>query len=109
MNGKAAMRVRTLYDRGIALTILMLAIATFSERKLNAAEITCFENTGGIVDEVSAERRAQILEHWPSGRMPNNETCRVALLRGPITTGDNTKFVELLRKSHPFLERVLLW
>ena len=100
------MTVQKLFVRGLSLTIFVMTIATFWGRTSDAAEITCLKKFTG---SISAEKRALALERWPSGRTPNAETCIRALIKGTIIAGDSVKFAQLLRKNHPFLERVLLW
>ena len=55
------------------------------------------------------DRRAKVLKLYPSGRLPEKNTCRTALIKGPIVVGDQAKLYDLVRQNHPFLDRVLLW
>lgn len=102
------MPMRKRQSRGLAAAaVLALVVSPFLALPSSTAEITCVgaRPAGGY----SAEQRARILEAYPSGRVPNADTCLEALIKGPITSGDSAKFAQLLRKSHPFLDSVLLW
>ena len=101
-----AMVVQRLFVRGVSLTIFAMMIAAFSGRASDAAEITCLGKFG---NDIPAEKSTLALERWPSGRVPNAETCTHALIKGTIISGDGAKFAQLLGKNYPFLEYVLLW
>jgi len=73
----------------------------------DAAEIDCRKTRGP--GEYSAERRARLLEAFPSGRLPNISTCLSVLIKRTIASGDSAKFAQLVNSSHPFLENVDLW
>ncbi len=102
------MPTRKRQSRGLAAAaVLALVVLPFLALPSSTAEIACLgaRPAGGY----SAEQRSRILEAYPSGRVPNADTCSTALIKGTITSGDSAKFAQLLRKSHPFLSRVLLW
>ena len=72
-----------------------------------AAEFIC--DAWGPIDATSVDRAAAT-ELYPSGRLPNPDGCRSAiLLKGAILPGDGERFAKLLRQSHPFLSSVMLW
>jgi len=85
----------------LALVLTLLSADSF------AAEFIC--DAWGPIDATSVDRAAAT-ELYPSGRLPNPDGCRSAiLLKGAILPGDGERFAKLLRQSHPFLSSVMLW
>ncbi len=87
------------------LALLALVLAMFSVSTPNAAEISC----GAPYGYIDAERRTRLLKYYPSGRLPNADTCGSVLIKGPIEIGDSAKFYQRLQKNHPFLYHIYLW
>jgi hypothetical protein len=83
----------------LALALTLLSADSF------AAEIIC-DAWGPVATHVDPARAAEL---YPSGRLPNPDSCRAILLKGTILPGDGDRFAKILRQSHPFLDRVLLW
>jgi hypothetical protein len=82
--------------------VLLLGVGILTSSSL-AAEISCDQVWGEASTAPYLERS------FPSGRRPEARTCRAALIKGEIASGDSEKFVRLLESNHPFLESVHLW
>jgi hypothetical protein len=83
----------------LALVLTLLSAESF------AAEIICDAwGPGGTRWDP-----ARVAEFYPSGRLPSPDSCQNILLKGTILPGDGERFAKILRQSHPFLFRVLLW
>src|SRR3954447_19544665 len=97
--------------RGIIFVLTTyLAIVAYSIGPSNAAEVVCLDKFDSDFQmPTEPDRRAKVLELYPSGRLPEKHTCRTALIKGPIVLGDQAKLYDLVRQNHPFLDRVLLW
>jgi len=97
--------------RGIIFVLTTyLAIVAYSIGPSNAAEVVCLDKFDSDYQmPTEPDRRAKVLELFPSGRLPEKHTCRIALIKGPIVLGDQAKLYDLVRQNHPFLDRVLLW
>jgi hypothetical protein len=81
---------------------MLLTLVAISKSPADAAEISC-NSKYGAVDPI------RLSEFVPSGRQPTPDTCKIVLIKGTIAPGDSIKFAQLLRKSHPFMDSVLLW
>ncbi len=90
----------------LGLVTTRLAIVALSSMAIvqcaEAADLYCMR-TYHSVDK----SRLSLL--FPSGREPNAQTCRDLLIKGAIENGDSAKFMQILKASHPFLDRVWLW
>jgi hypothetical protein len=86
----------------VVVTFVLVGLLAYLVRPSGAAEISCITTWGATADNVPAE-------WYPSGRRPNRDTCETVLIKGPIEAGDSLRFVEVVRKNHPFLDEVLLW
>src|SRR5215470_14658992 len=86
------------------------AIVAYSIGPSSAAEVVCLDKFGSDYQmPTEPDQRAKALELYPSGRLPEKNTCRTALIKGPIVVGDQARLYDLVRQNHPFLDRVLLW
>jgi hypothetical protein len=94
--------------RGLAALLIVVTIAMLSGGTSNAAEITCLKKYGGNLTLDTAEKRALALKLY-SGHIPTAETCTEVLIKGTIIAGDSVKFAQIVKQSHPFLNRILLW
>src|SRR6478672_7421148 len=96
------MSLKQFYRIGFVL-VLTVMLPTPSS---TAAEIICLDAYGPGATKIDPARLA---EAYPSGRRPIPDTCRKVLIKGTIASGDAAKFAQIVQKSHPFLDRVLLW
>jgi hypothetical protein len=83
---------------------LALVLTLLSAESLSA-EIIC-DAWGPKATHVDRGRAAEL---YPSGRLPNPDSCSTILLKGAILPGDGDRFAKILRQSHPFLSSVSLW
>ena len=88
----------------LALSLLLLGASGFAGNAA-AADFTCVSSFRA---EFAAENKSRFLAHFPSGRLPQSGQCRYLLISGPIRKGDARRFSDLLQKSHPFLQHLLL-
>jgi hypothetical protein len=94
------------YRFWVIFGVISLAIvATIQPAKV--AEITCVS-----FDTTPRPYSPQLLEfmrkNYPSGRLPNSDTCIRVGINGTIVAGDFERFHELVRRNLPFLEFVVL-
>ena len=90
----------------VAMVMVAAASAVLCAHCAIAAEVSCVTTWGGGILDYTGEAD---LNHFPSGRRPSGTTCREALLKGEIVSGDFNKVFSVVRANHPFLDRLLLW
>ncbi len=102
LSGRLRMKVGMKHFRRMLYALAF--VVAFPAPASVAAEITCVDTYGpGQIDQVRAA------EIYSSGRRPAPDTCRKILIKGTILPGDATKFAQVVRRNHPFLNYVLLW
>ncbi len=89
-------------SRNAVLSIVVLLISVGSHQSAKAAQIACADTF------VAENFKGDIRDFYPSGREPTQSSCLSILIRGEIELGDSNKFLQILRRNHPFVNSVFL-
>jgi|GEM_PF-5305305 len=91
----------------IAITSIIIIACLSIDKPVFAAEIEC-SDTYNNGDKINSSSNPHWKDFYPSGRLPSNSTCMIALINGDIVAGDSEKFSKILNDNSPFLTSVYL-